>query len=105
MVKLMKDRVLAKIKDGERKLPSGIILPENKYTFKRNDAGTRALVIATGPWQVEVEPGDEVIVEKFGGIEISIANDDFVIFDGHEVLAIVEDEAVEWTGKSIRLID
>lgn len=101
---LMKDRVLVKIKEGERKLPSGIILPEQKYNFKRNnDAGTRAIVIAVGPWQNEVEPGDEVVIEKFGGVEVSIANDDFVILEGSEILAIIENDNIEWTGKAIQL--
>jgi co-chaperonin GroES (HSP10) len=97
-----KDRVLCRIRDGERKRPSGIIIPELPYNFnKKSDVGTRATVLAVGPWQSELAPGDEVIVEKLGGVEIQVGGEELVIFDSHEVLAKVESEAEAWVGKAI----
>lgn len=103
-LKPMKDKIIVKIRDGERKLSSGLIIIDRPFDFKpanRNDIGTRATVIAVGPWQDEISPGDEVIVEKFGGIEFTIQGEEFVMLESHEVLAVVESESVEWIGKSI----
>lgn len=85
-----------KVLEGERTLPSGVIIPERPYDFDvKSDVGTRAVVCVVGPGQTEVRPGDTVIIHKFGGIEVGIYDEEFVILEPDEILAIVEGEP-EW---------
>lgn len=97
-LKLRRDHVLVKVLEGERVRPSGVILPEQPYDFnKKSDAGTRAYVIAISNWAFhEVEIGDIVIIEKFGGIELTIGGEEVVILSANEILATVENDTDQW---------
>lgn len=103
-LKLRRDHVMVKVLEGERVRPSGVILPEQPYDFdKKSDAGTRAYVIALSDWfHHEVEVGDIVIIEKFGGIELTLGGEEVVIMSANEILAIVENDTNQWIGKAIK---
>lgn len=104
-LKLRRDHVMVKVLEGERVRPSGVILPEQPYDFnKKSDAGTRAYVIALSNWfHHEVEVGDIVIIEKFGGIELTLGGVEVVILSSNEILAIVENDDTPWVGKTIQM--
>lgn len=88
------DRVLIKRAKEEEKTLGGIILPESAK--QKQEVGQ---VIAVGPGkkdkdgkyvEVAVKSGDTVMWDKYGGQEISIDEEDFVIVKSDDLIAIVE---------------
>ena len=93
MIKPLADRVLIKMKEGEEKTQSGIIL----------SAGTKekpqiAEVIAVGPGEIidgklkemNVKVGDNVIVTKYSGTEVKYEGQEYIIVKQDDILAIVD---------------
>ena len=88
------DRILVKRKEAEEKNIGGIILPDSAQS--KQDMG---IVIATGPGkkdkdgntiEISVKTGDTIMWDKYGGQEITIDEEDFIIVKSDDVIAIVE---------------
>ncbi len=93
MIKPLADRALIKMKEGEEKTESGIII-----SGANKEKSQIAEVIAVGPGQkidgvleeMHVKVGDKVIISKFAGTEIKYEGQDYVIVKQDDILAIVE---------------
>ncbi len=88
------DKVVLKATEEEAKSPGGIILPD---TAKKKPQ--EGVVVAVGPGRVledgsrapmNVKEGDTVIFAKYGGTEISVAGEDYIILDQDSIFAIKE---------------
>ena len=86
------DRVVVKQEPSEEKTQSGILLPETAK--EKPQVGT---IIAVGPGRVldngqrvalEVTIGDKVIYSKYGGTEVKIDNEEYIILQERDILAI-----------------
>ncbi len=86
------DRVIVKPEPEEEKTKSGIVLPETAK--EKSQEGT---VIAVGPGRVldngqktpiEVKVGDKIIYSKYGGTEIKIDDEEYIILNERDILAI-----------------
>ncbi len=86
------DRVVVKPEPEEQKTKSGIVLPDSAK--EKPSEGT---VIAVGPGKVlengqrvplEVKIGDKVIYSKYGGTEVKIDNEEYIILNERDILAI-----------------
>jgi chaperonin GroES len=86
------DRLVVKADPAEEKTRSGIVLPD---TAKEKPA--EGTVIAVGMGRVldngtkvplEVKIGDKVIYSKYGGTEVKIDNEEYIILSEKEILAI-----------------
>jgi chaperonin GroES len=86
------DRVLVKAAPAEEKTKSGIVLPDTAK--EKPQEGT---VIAVGPGRVlenghkvplEVTVGDKVIYSKYGGTEVKISGEEFIILQERDILGI-----------------
>lgn len=92
MIKPLESNVLVKMKDGDDTTKSGIILSASK------EKSQIAEVIAVGPGtkidgkreDMNVKPGDNVILSKFAGTEVKYENEDYIIIRQSEILAIIE---------------
>ena len=92
MIKPLGNRVLIKMKEGEEKTKSGIILAGNAQ-----EKPQIAEVIAVGPGKVEdgkkvemnVKIGDKVITSKYSGTEVKYEGTDYIIVKESDILAIV----------------
>ncbi len=92
-VKPLGDRVLVKIMAQEQKTPGGIILPDTAQEKPQvgevvavgngrvNDDGTRQ--------PVDVQVGDRVFYSKYGGTDIKIGNEDYVLLSEKDIMATV----------------
>ena len=89
------DRVLIQRLAEEEKTASGIYLPDSAKE-KKTDRGS---VVAVGKGkkddkgnliQPTVKEGDVVLMEKYGGQEISLDGEDFVIISEKDILAIIQ---------------
>ena len=93
MIKPVGSRVLIKMKEGEEKTKSGIILAGNAQ-----EKPQIAEVIEVGPGEkvdgkieeVVVKKGDNVIVSKYSGTEVKYEGQEYIIVKQEDILAIVE---------------
>ncbi|MDD4179172.1 MAG: co-chaperone GroES [Candidatus Margulisbacteria bacterium] len=86
------DRVVVKPEPEEIKTKSGIVLPESAK--EKPSEGT---VVAVGGGKIldngtkahmEVKVGDKVIYTKYGGTEVKIEGEEYVILAERDILAI-----------------
>ncbi len=91
-LKPLGDRVVVKQEPSEEKTQSGIVLPETAK--EKPQMGT---VIAVGTGRVfdngqrvplEVKIGDRVIYAKYGGTEVKIDNEEYIILQERDILAV-----------------
>ena len=93
MIKPLSDRVLIKMKENEETTKSGIIL-----AGKAQEKPQIAEVIEVGPGKkiddelqvMDVKKGDKVIVSKYVGTEVKYENEEYIIVNQEDILAIVE---------------
>lgn len=93
-LKPLNDRIVVKAVTPETVTAGGILLPDSAQ-----EKPQEAEVIAVGPGKtlengrlatLELKPGDRIIYGKYGGTEIKIGADEYVILRQDDVLAIKE---------------
>jgi len=86
------DRIVVKVLEAEEKTAGGIILPDTA-----KDKPQEGEVIAVGSGRVlengnrvtpEVKVGDRVIFSKYGGTEVKVGDDEYLIIREQDLLAI-----------------
>jgi chaperonin GroES len=90
-LKPLEDRVVVKPSEEEEMTASGLVIPDTAK--ERPQEGQ---VIAVGPGRFEdgqripmdVKVGDKVIYSKYGGTEVKIEGDEYLILSARDVLAI-----------------
>jgi chaperonin GroES len=88
----LEDRVVVKPSEEEETTASGIVIPDTAK--ERPQEGE---VIAVGPGRFEegnripmdVKVGDKVIYSKYGGTEVKVEGEEYLILSARDVLAIV----------------
>jgi chaperonin GroES len=87
------DRVIVQGLEAEQVTASGIVLPD---TAKEKPQRGKVLAVGDGRWDdgeripLDVAVGDEVIYSKYGGTEVQVDGDDYLILAEHDILAKVE---------------
>ena len=93
-VRPLNDRVLIKRLEEEEKTKGGIIIPD---TAKEKPAEGK--IIAVGPGRpndkgettpMQVKEGDRVLFSKYGGTDIKLEGEDYLIMREDDILGIVE---------------
>lgn len=86
------DRVVVKPEPEEQKTRSGIVLPD---TAKEKPSEGTVVAVGTGrildnglKIPVEVKIGDKIIYSKYGGSEVKLDDEEFVILSEKDILAI-----------------
>ena len=92
-IKPLDDRVLVKQSDAETKTAGGIVLPDSAQ-----EKPQRGKVIECGPGKLldsgdragmSVKKGDEIFYAKYGGNEVEIDQEKYVILRESDILAIL----------------
>ena len=101
-LKPLGDRLIVEALEDEETTVSGIVLPD---TAKEKPQRGRVLAVGPGPRDedgkhitMEIEVGDEIIYSKYGGTDIKLGTDEYLILRESDVLAKV----VGSTGKSTK---
>ena len=89
---MLENRVLVKQSEPEKKTASGIIIPDTA-----KEKPLRGIVIAVGPGKKEenilqdmtVVPGDIVLYSKYGGNDVSIDGEDYLIMKESDIYSIL----------------
>ena len=93
-IRPLNDRLLVKRLEGEEKTAGGIIIPDSAKEKpaegeivavgpgKLNDAGERVAI--------DVAVGDRVLFSKYGGTEVKLDGEDFLIMREDDILGVVQ---------------
>ncbi|NMB12869.1 MAG: co-chaperone GroES [Firmicutes bacterium] len=93
MLKPLADRVVVKAIEQEEKTKGGIVLPDTA-----KEKPQEGEVVAIGPGKLldngkrapmEVKVGDRVVYAKYGGTEIKIEGEEYLILRESDILAIL----------------
>ena len=88
------DRIIVQATEAEEKTAGGIILPD-----AAKEKPTKGRVISVGPGKLldngktvpmEVKKGDEIYYGRYGGTEVKVGSEEYVILRQDDVLAVVE---------------
>jgi chaperonin GroES len=93
MLRPLADRIIVKNTGAEDITRGGIVLPDSAQ-----EKPTKGEVIAVGPGKLlengqvapmEVKPGDQVLYGKYGGTEVKVDGEEYVILRQDDVLAVL----------------
>jgi chaperonin GroES len=93
-IKPLGDRVVVKPVEEEEQLPSGIVLPDTA-----KDKPQKGEVVAVGSGKLlengervplEVKVGDVVVFAKYGGTEIELGGEEYIVLSERDLLAVLE---------------
>ena len=92
-LKPLGDRLIVEVLEEEETTVSGIVLPD---TAKEKPQRGSVLAVGPGPRDdngkhvpMDVDEGDEVVFSKYGGTEIKVGADEYLILRESDVLAKV----------------
>ncbi len=93
VIKPLGDRVVVKRIEEEPKTKGGIVLPD---TAKEKPQKGKVIAVGTGrilengqKVPLEVKEGDIVVFAKYGGTEIEIDGEEYVILSERDLLAVL----------------
>jgi len=93
-IRPLNDRLLVQRLEEEEKTAGGIIIPDSA-----KEKPAEGKVVAVGPGKVsdsgervalQVKEGDVILFSKYGGTDVKIDGDDYLIMREDDVLGIVE---------------
>ena len=91
-IRPLHDRIVVEAAAKEEKSAGGIILPDSAQ-----EKPQRGKVLAVGPGKrldsgqlaaLDVQVGDHVLYGKYGGTEVSVNGNDYIILRADDVLAV-----------------
>jgi len=94
MLKPLGDRVVVKVASEEEKTAGGIYLPDTA-----KEKPQKGEVVATGPGKLmdsgqrapmQVKTGDKVVFSKYGGTEVKVGGEEFMLLREDDIYAIEE---------------
>ena len=93
-VKPLEDRVLVTIDEQEQTTASGLVIPDTAK--EKPQQGT---VVAVGPGKrseqtgdlhaPDVNAGDTVLFSKYGGTEVKVDGNEYLILSARDILAVI----------------
>ena len=91
-IKPLGDRVIVKPKEAEETTKGGIILPDTA-----KEKPIEGSIVAVGPGKYEdgklvdltVKVGDTVLYGKYGGTEITVEDEEYLIMRESDILAVI----------------
>ena len=93
-IKPLGQRVLVKRIEAETKTAGGLFLPD---TAKEKPQEAEVISVGTGGRdekgaliEFTVKPGDRVLISKYGGTEVSLGDEKFVLLREDDIVAILK---------------
>jgi chaperonin GroES len=93
-LKPLEDRVVVQASEAEETTASGLVIPDTA-----KEKPQQGHVIAVGPGRIsdqgeriplDVKEGDTVVYSKYGGTEIKLEGEEYLILSARDILAIVD---------------
>ena len=94
-IKPLEDKILVQANEAETTTASGLVIPD---TAKEKPQEGTVVAVGPGRWDedgekripLDVAEGDTVIYSKYGGTEVSVDEEDFIILRADDIYAVVE---------------
>ncbi len=93
-IKPLEDKVVVQAVEAETTTASGLVIPD---TAKEKPQEGKVIAVGEGRVTdkgtripVDVKEGDTVIYSKYGGTEIKIGAEEYLILSARDILAVVE---------------
>jgi chaperonin GroES len=93
-IRPLQDRVIVKRLEEEQKTKGGIIIPD---TAKEKPVEGEVIAVGKGRIaddgkviKLDVKVGDRVLFSKYGGTEVKIEGEDYLIMREDDILGIIE---------------
>ena len=92
-IKPLEDRIVIKQVEAEQTTASGLVIPDSA-----KEKPQEGEVVAVGPGRIsdsgtriplDVATGDTVIYSKFGGTEVKVGGEDYLVLSARDILAVV----------------
>ncbi len=91
-LKPLDDRIVVQASEGDQTTASGLVIPDTAKEKPQEGS-----VVAVGPGKFEdgvrvpmdVSVGDKVIYSKYGGTEVKVEGEEYLILSARDVLAIL----------------
>ena len=93
-IRPLNDRILVKRLEEEGKTAGGIIIPDSA-----KEKPAEGEIVAVGPGKMndkgertamDVKPGERVLFSKYGGTDVKIDGDDYLIMREDDILGVIE---------------
>ena len=93
-IRPLNDRILVKRLEEEEKTAGGIIIPDSA-----KEKPAEGEIVAVGPGKLndkgertpmDVKSGDRVLFSKYGGTDVKIEGEDYLIMREDDILGVVE---------------
>jgi chaperonin GroES len=89
----LEDRIVVQASEGDQTTASGLVIPDTAK--EKPQEGT---VVAVGPGRfedgtrvpVDVAVGDTVVYSKYGGTEVKVDGEEYLILSARDVLAVLK---------------
>ena len=92
-IKPLGDRVFVKLSKAEKKTAGGIVLPD---AAKEKPLVGEVVAVGSGKRQedgshqpLEVSVGDKILHAKYGGTEIKLGDEEYMLLSERDILAVV----------------
>ncbi len=91
-LKPLDDRIVVKASEGDQTTASGLVIPD---TAKEKPQEGSVMAVGPGKFEdgvrvpMDVSVGDKVIYSKYGGTEVKIEGEEYLILSARDVLAIL----------------
>ena len=93
-LKPLGDRIVVKVLSQEEKTKGGIVLPdpakEKPQEGEVKAVGTGRVLDNGQKLPLDVKVGDRVLFSKYGGTEVKVDGDEFLILSERDVLAVID---------------
>lgn len=93
-IKPLEDRIVIQQLEAEQTTASGLVIPD---TAKEKPQEGKVVAVGAGRVDdkgnripVDVKEGDVVIYSKYGGTEVKIGGEEYLVLSARDVLAVVD---------------
>ena len=92
-IKPLEDRIVIQQVEAEQTTASGLVIPDTA-----KEKPQEGEVVAVGPGRIDdngnrvpldVQVGDKVLYSKYGGTEVKVGGEDYLVLSARDVLAVV----------------
>jgi chaperonin GroES len=92
-IKPLEDRIVIQQVEAEQTTASGLVIPDTA-----KEKPQEGEVIAVGPGRIDdngnrvpldIQVGDKVLYSKYGGTEVKVGGEDYLVLSARDVLAVV----------------
>jgi chaperonin GroES len=89
----LEDRVVVKPEEEEETTVSGIVIPDTA-----KEKPQQGQIVAAGPGRFEdgkrvpmdVKVGDKILYSKYGGTEVKVEGEEYLVLSSRDILAVVK---------------